>query len=84
MDREAEMEKLATELVDEATAGYAKMLRPEAVERLREHLINELLCTNYGRDRLRNIMAAPVVHSSDELPTIDAPASVEKKKKEGA
>lgn len=83
MDREAEMEKLATELVDEATAGHAKLLRPEALQRLREHLIDELLCTNYGRDKLRNIMAAPVVHASEERATIDAPAA-EKKNTEGA
>ena len=80
MDREAELEKLATELVDEATAKYAKLLDPEALERLREQLIDELLCTNYGRDRLRNIMSGPVVHASEERPTIDAP-SIEKKKK---
>ncbi len=84
MDREAEMEKLATELVERATAGHAKLLSPAALKRLREHLIDELLCTSYGRDKLRNVMDAPVVHESGTLGADGEAPADDRKKGEGA
>jgi hypothetical protein len=82
---EAELEALAEALVTEAMAGYDKLLPPAAQARLREHLIDELLCTRYGRARLRRLVRDPVTHHSEELATdgrVESP--MPERKREGA
>ncbi len=69
----------------EAMAGYDKLLAPAAQARLREHLLDELLCTRYGRARLRRLVRDPVVHHSEEVAFDAGPENASPaKKSEGA
>jgi len=76
-----ELEPTARALVDEATAGHEKLLSPDKLAELRERLLDELLCTRYGRARVRRAMAAPVVHKSDALPLEPTEGEEDAKKK---
>lgn len=49
---ETELEAMAERLVAEATEGYEIHLTAAAMRVVRESLVNELLCTSYGRARL--------------------------------
>jgi hypothetical protein len=75
-------ERLANELVENATAPYAPYLTPSALKEMRDHLVAELLCTSYGRARLRRVLDRGTVHKSEELP-IEAPAVSPKKEGTG-
>jgi hypothetical protein len=63
-----EEKRLAEQLVTEATAPYAALLSADKLKEMREHLVDELLCTSYGRARLRRLLPREEVLQSDELP----------------
>lgn len=76
-------EQVAVDLVREAAAQYEKVLSPAALQRLQDRLVDELLCTFYGRARLRRLMPDPVSNESAELTRPDAESSQEEEKKRG-
>jgi hypothetical protein len=67
-----EDEALAEAMVDEATAGFDRLLPPAAFARLREFLLNELLCSHDGRRRLRAARRDPEVDASGEVSRLPA------------
>ena len=62
-----ELERLAHTLVAEALDGYERVLAPDALQDIREYLIDELLCSSYGLARLRRLSALPSASASDEI-----------------
>ena len=68
IDAEEEaLERLAESLVSAALDGYERVLSPTALQDMREYLIDELLCSSYGRARLRRLGALPTVDASTEI-----------------
>jgi hypothetical protein len=62
-----EEEHLAASLVDEALAGYAGRIPPEALPEIRDYLIAELTITSYGRRELRILGARTAADRSAEV-----------------
>lgn len=60
-------EALAEALVNEALSGWERVIPAPALEDLHDFLVDEYLCTSYGRQRLRAAGADPVVARSDEV-----------------
>lgn len=60
-------EALAESLVTEALSGWERMIPAPALQEMHEFLVDEYLCTSYGRRRLRLAGADPVVARSDEV-----------------
>lgn len=52
-------EAMAEEIVGEALHGYERLLSADAIELMRDMLVDELVCTPYGRRMLRASMPAP-------------------------
>ncbi len=66
-ENDPELERLAHSLVEAALDGYERILAPDALQDIREYLIDELLCSSYGLARLRRLSALPSASASDEI-----------------
>ncbi|MFO0553022.1 MAG: hypothetical protein U0271_31840 [Polyangiaceae bacterium] len=66
-DPTPEEEAMAEEIATEAMAGLDPLLPAAELEEIREFLVDELLCTEAGRARLRRCLAPRVGTKSDDL-----------------
>jgi hypothetical protein len=71
---EEELEAMAERLVGEALSGFEQHFTPAALARIRESLVDELMCTSYGRTQLRYCLSddRSVTSGSDEQPIDEA------------
>jgi len=73
MDRQADLERMAEEIADEAVRGYEKIVSPAVIAEMRRVLIFDMLATDEGLAELRRCLDDPVVARSDDLPIIARP-----------
>lgn len=85
---EEEYEAVAEAIVAEALEGFEQHLTPAALEAVRETLLAELLCTNYGRLRLAGCLepkeAASAESSDVAIIGRERAAEIRRKAKKGA
>ena len=75
-----EEERVAESLVDEAIRGFDQAVPAPELAEIRDAMVDELLCTSYGRAKLRPFLKPPTVLESAELERI----AMEKKKESGS
>ncbi len=73
MDRQAELERMAESIADEAVSGYEKIVSPAVIAEMRRVLIFDMLATEEGLAELRRCLDDPVVAKSDDIDTSGKP-----------
>jgi len=76
----AEDDALAEEIVREAMTGFEHVIPPQVFDAIFHYLVDELVCTSYGRAELRRCRSDPKVDRSGEVSRLeDAAADAIKK-----
>ncbi|NUP14286.1 MAG: hypothetical protein HOW73_50280 [Polyangiaceae bacterium] len=70
---------LAASLVDEALKDFERTVPKRTLTKVREHMIDELLCTPYGRRRLEPFLERKAPDHSEEQSKVEG----DEKKKAG-
>ncbi len=66
-EEERELELLAEEIATESVLGFNRILSDEVVAEMWRMVVDELMCTDEGRRRLRAARKDPVVQKSTEV-----------------
>ncbi len=66
-EEEARLETLAERLVAAALKNFEQLLPPKRLKNLRVYMVDELLCTPYGRERLQRLRSVPVSEAIAEF-----------------
>jgi hypothetical protein len=66
-DPTEEEEALAEELVTEALRAYEHLIPKDVLEDVHHFLADELVCTSYGREKLRRLANLPRAEAAREI-----------------